>query len=86
MRGHPAQTVRGGVGGTALATQPPHLLSHSVLGKCSRDLLVQLYLQRPDLRVPLPDVLLHSQGATGSSVCKVRPDGLLGAPGSSAWG
>uniref|UniRef100_A0A8B9YS01 Integrator complex subunit 1 n=2 Tax=Bos mutus grunniens TaxID=30521 RepID=A0A8B9YS01_BOSMU len=44
----------------------------SVLGKCSRDLLVQLYLQRPDLRVPLPDVLLHSQGATGSSVCKVR--------------
>uniref|UniRef100_A0A8B9YQD8 Integrator complex subunit 1 n=1 Tax=Bos mutus grunniens TaxID=30521 RepID=A0A8B9YQD8_BOSMU len=31
----------------------------SVLGKCSRDLLVQLYLQRPDLRVPLPDVLLH---------------------------
>uniref|UniRef100_A0A8C0AL09 Integrator complex subunit 1 n=1 Tax=Bos mutus grunniens TaxID=30521 RepID=A0A8C0AL09_BOSMU len=47
----------------------------SVLGKCSRDLLVQLYLQRPDLRVPLPDVLLHSQGATGSSVCKL--DGLI---------
>ncbi|XP_044792301.1 integrator complex subunit 1 isoform X2 [Bubalus bubalis] len=47
----------------------------SVLGKCSRDLLVQLYLQRPDLRVPLPDVLLHSQGAAGSSVCKL--DGLI---------
>ena len=57
-----------------------------MLGKCSRDLLVQLYLQRPDLRVPLPDVLLHSQGAAGSSVCKVRPDGLLRVPGSSAWG
>ena len=57
-----------------------------MLGKCSRDLLVQLYLQRPDLRVPLPDVLLHSQGAAGSSVCKVRPDGLLRAPGSFAWG
>ncbi|XP_055266424.1 integrator complex subunit 1 isoform X2 [Moschus berezovskii] len=48
---------------------------NSVLGRCSRDLLVQLYLQRPDLRVPLPDVLLHSQGATGSSVCKL--DGLI---------
>ncbi|XP_043311851.1 integrator complex subunit 1 isoform X1 [Cervus canadensis] len=47
----------------------------SVLGRCSRDLLVQLYLQRPDLRVPLPDVLLHSQGAAGSSVCKL--DGLI---------
>lgn len=47
----------------------------SVLGRCSRDLLVQLYLQRPDLRVPLPDVLLHSHGAAGSSVCKL--DGLI---------
>lgn len=57
------------------------MLSRSVLGRCGRDLLVQLYLQRPDLRVPLPDVLLHSQGAAGSSVCKVRPDGLLGRLG-----
>ncbi|KAK2116544.1 Integrator complex subunit 1 [Saguinus oedipus] len=42
----------------------------SVLGRCCRDLLLQLYLQRPELRVPVPEVLLHSEGATGSSVCK----------------
>ncbi|MBW04619.1 Integrator complex subunit 1, partial [Eschrichtius robustus] len=43
----------------------------SVLGRRCRDLLVHLYLQRPDLRVPVPDVLLHSEGAAGSSVCKL---------------
>lgn len=43
----------------------------SVLGRRCRDLLVQLYLQWPELRVPLPEALLHSGGATGSSTCKV---------------
>ncbi|XP_008572467.1 PREDICTED: integrator complex subunit 1 [Galeopterus variegatus] len=47
----------------------------SVLGRRCRDLLLQLYLQRPELRVPLPEVLLHSEGATGSSICKM--DGLI---------
>uniref|UniRef100_A0A481C763 Integrator complex subunit 1 n=2 Tax=Sus scrofa TaxID=9823 RepID=A0A481C763_PIG len=47
----------------------------SALGKRCRDLLVQLYLQRPELRVPVPEVLLHSEGAAGSSVCKL--DGLI---------
>nr|XP_035145703.2 integrator complex subunit 1 isoform X2 [Callithrix jacchus] len=47
----------------------------SVLGRCCRDLLLQLYLQRPELRVPVPEVLLHSEGATGSSICKL--DGLI---------
>ncbi|XP_062945726.1 integrator complex subunit 1 isoform X1 [Cynocephalus volans] len=43
----------------------------SVLGRRCRDLLLQLYLQRPELRVPVPEVLLHSEGATGSSICKM---------------
>ncbi|XP_017363720.1 integrator complex subunit 1 isoform X2 [Cebus imitator] len=43
----------------------------SVLGRRCRDLLLQLYLQRPELRVPVPEVLLHSEGATGSSICKL---------------
>ncbi|XP_054549530.1 integrator complex subunit 1 isoform X1 [Talpa occidentalis] len=47
----------------------------SVLGRHCQDLLLQLYLQRPELRVPLPEVLLHGEGATGSSVCKL--DGLI---------
>ncbi|TKC49787.1 hypothetical protein EI555_002508 [Monodon monoceros] len=47
----------------------------SVLGRHCRDLLVHLYLQRPDLRVPVPGVLLHSEGAASSSVCKL--DGLI---------
>ncbi|KAL0608198.1 Integrator complex subunit 1 [Plecturocebus cupreus] len=47
----------------------------SVLGRRCRDLLLQLYLQRPELRVPVPEVLLHSEGATGSSICKL--DGLI---------
>lgn len=47
----------------------------SVLGQRCRDLLLQLYLQRPEVRVPVPEVLLQSEGATSSSICKVR--GLL---------
>uniref|UniRef100_G1RB59 Integrator complex subunit 1 n=1 Tax=Nomascus leucogenys TaxID=61853 RepID=G1RB59_NOMLE len=53
----------------------------SVLGRRCRDLLLQLYLQRPELRVPVPEVLLHSEGAASSSVCKVRAQ-LLGP----SWG
>nr|XP_026261451.1 integrator complex subunit 1 isoform X1 [Urocitellus parryii] len=47
----------------------------SLLGKRCQDLLLQLYLQRPELRVPVPEVLLQSEGATGSSICKL--DGLV---------
>lgn len=47
----------------------------SVLGRRCRDLLLQLYLQRPELRVPVPEVLLHSEGAASSSICKL--DGLI---------
>ncbi|XP_057343452.1 integrator complex subunit 1 isoform X5 [Manis pentadactyla] len=43
----------------------------SVLGKRCRDLLTQLYLQWPELRVPVPEGLLHSEGAASSSTCKV---------------
>lgn len=49
----------------------PSALS-SVLGQRCRDLLLQLYLQRPEVRVPVPEVLLQSEGATSSSICKVR--------------
>ncbi|XP_055984334.1 integrator complex subunit 1 isoform X1 [Sorex fumeus] len=41
----------------------------STLGGPCRDLLLQLYLQRPELRLPAPEVLLCGQGATASSVC-----------------
>uniref|UniRef100_A0A2I2ZJ83 Integrator complex subunit 1 n=1 Tax=Gorilla gorilla gorilla TaxID=9595 RepID=A0A2I2ZJ83_GORGO len=63
----------------------------SVLGRRCRDLLLQLYLQRPELRVPVPEVLLHSEGAASSSVCKVRaqlcPRGLAPGAGSGpSWG
>ncbi|XP_045318248.1 integrator complex subunit 1 isoform X1 [Leopardus geoffroyi] len=47
----------------------------SVPGRRCRDLLVQLYLQWPELRAPVPEALLHSGGATGSSPCKL--DGLI---------
>ncbi|XP_069342753.1 integrator complex subunit 1 isoform X3 [Eulemur rufifrons] len=47
----------------------------SVLGRRCQDLLLQLYLQQPELRVPVPEVLLHSEAATGSSICKL--DGLI---------
>lgn len=43
-----------------------------MLGQRCRDLLLQLYLQRPEVRVPVPEVLLQSEGATSSSICKVR--------------
>ncbi|XP_029802983.1 integrator complex subunit 1 isoform X2 [Suricata suricatta] len=47
----------------------------SMSGRRCRDLLVQLYLQWPELRVPMPEALLHSGGAAGSSTCKL--DGLI---------
>ncbi|KAF6280826.1 integrator complex subunit 1 [Rhinolophus ferrumequinum] len=43
----------------------------SVLGQRCRDLLVQLYLQQPELRVSLPEALMHGKGATASSTCKL---------------
>ncbi|XP_015974610.2 integrator complex subunit 1 isoform X3 [Rousettus aegyptiacus] len=43
----------------------------SVRGQRCRDLLVQLYLQRPELRGPAPEILLHGEGATTSSICKL---------------
>lgn len=36
---------------------------------------MQLYLQRPELRVSVPEALLHGEGATASSTCKVREAG-----------
>lgn len=47
-------------------------LCSSVRGQRCRDLLLQLYLQRPELRVLVPEALLHGEGATSSSICKVR--------------
>lgn len=61
----------------------PSALS-SVLGQRCRDLLLQLYLQRPEVRVPVPEVLLQSEGATSSSICKVR-DTVPTEPGWE-WG
>uniref|UniRef100_K9IQL1 Uncharacterized protein n=1 Tax=Desmodus rotundus TaxID=9430 RepID=K9IQL1_DESRO len=43
----------------------------SVPGQRCRDLLVQLYLQRPELRAHAPEALLHGVGATASSICKL---------------
>ncbi|XP_066129613.1 integrator complex subunit 1 isoform X1 [Saccopteryx bilineata] len=43
----------------------------SVLGQCCQDLLVQLYLQLPELRVLAPEGLLHGAGASASSICKL---------------
>ncbi|XP_045432794.1 integrator complex subunit 1 isoform X2 [Pipistrellus kuhlii] len=40
-------------------------------GQRCRDLLVQLYLQRPELRAHAPEALLCSVGATASSICKL---------------
>ena len=86
--GTPAlHAARSGNSGS-LVPRPPRLwslVSRSVLGRRCRDLLVHLYLQRPDLRVPVPDVLLHSEGAAGSSVCKVKPCGVIGPPLSFTW-
>ncbi|XP_020830897.1 integrator complex subunit 1 isoform X2 [Phascolarctos cinereus] len=43
----------------------------SLLGKRCQDLLLQLYLQLPELLVPMPETLLNSEGATSSSTCKL---------------
>ncbi|NXX46962.1 INT1 protein, partial [Tricholaema leucomelas] len=43
----------------------------SSVGKCSQDLLLQIYLQLPELLVPLPEMLLTSEGARDSSTCKL---------------
>lgn len=50
---------------------PPHSPAPSLPGQRCQDLLVQLYLQRPELRVHAPEALLRSMGATASSICKV---------------
>lgn len=47
----------------------------SALGRRCQDLLLQLYLQRPELRVPVPEVLVRSEGAASGSICKL--DGLI---------
>ncbi|XP_037240622.1 integrator complex subunit 1 isoform X1 [Falco biarmicus] len=43
----------------------------SSVGKCCQDLLLQLYLQLPELLVPMPEMLLTSEGARDSSTCKL---------------
>ncbi|NXF29595.1 INT1 protein, partial [Nyctibius bracteatus] len=43
----------------------------SSVGKCCQDLLLQIYLQLPELLVPLPEMLLTSEGARDSSTCKL---------------
>ncbi|NXT28885.1 INT1 protein, partial [Syrrhaptes paradoxus] len=43
----------------------------SSVGKCCQDLLLQVYLQLPELLVPLPEMLLTSEGARDSSTCKL---------------
>ncbi|XP_062999601.1 integrator complex subunit 1 [Elgaria multicarinata webbii] len=41
------------------------------MGKRCQDLLLQMYLQLPELLVPVPETLLSSEGATDSSTCKL---------------
>ncbi|KAL7979401.1 hypothetical protein Chor_015425 [Crotalus horridus] len=43
----------------------------SSMGKHGQDLLLQMYLQLPELLVPVPEALLSCEGATDSSPCKV---------------
>ncbi|NWY91600.1 INT1 protein, partial [Loxia curvirostra] len=43
----------------------------SSVGKCCQDLLLQMYLQLPELLVPMPEMLLTSEGARDSSTCKL---------------
>ncbi|NXC33659.1 INT1 protein, partial [Campylorhamphus procurvoides] len=43
----------------------------SSVGKCCQDLLLQVYLQLPELLVPMPEMLLTSEGARDSSTCKL---------------
>nr|XP_034987340.1 integrator complex subunit 1 [Zootoca vivipara] len=47
----------------------------SSMGKHCQDLLLQIYLQLPELLVPVPGTLLSTEGATDSSTCKL--DGLV---------
>ncbi|XP_042293672.1 integrator complex subunit 1 isoform X1 [Sceloporus undulatus] len=49
--------------------------SSSSVGKHCQDLLLQMYLQLPELLIPVPETLLSSEGATASSTCKL--DGLV---------
>ncbi|NXJ31092.1 INT1 protein, partial [Dicrurus megarhynchus] len=44
---------------------------NSSVGKCCQDLLLQIYLQLPELLVPMPEMLLTSEGARDSSTCKL---------------
>ncbi|XP_028909970.1 integrator complex subunit 1 isoform X1 [Ornithorhynchus anatinus] len=43
----------------------------SLVGRRCQDLLLQIYLQLPELLGPMPESLLNSQGATDSSTCKL---------------
>ncbi|XP_070617467.1 integrator complex subunit 1 isoform X1 [Erythrolamprus reginae] len=43
----------------------------SSMGKHCQDLLLQMYLQLPELLVPMPETLLTCNGATHSSPCKL---------------
>ncbi|NXU73620.1 INT1 protein, partial [Oreotrochilus melanogaster] len=43
----------------------------SSVGKCCQDLLLQIYLQLPELLVPMPEMLITSEGARDSSTCKL---------------
>ncbi|XP_067162748.1 integrator complex subunit 1 isoform X3 [Apteryx mantelli] len=43
----------------------------SSVGKCCQDLLLQIYLQLPELLMPVPEMLLTSEGARDSSTCKL---------------
>ncbi|KAJ6656005.1 hypothetical protein lerEdw1_004590 [Lerista edwardsae] len=44
---------------------------NSSMGKRCQDLLLQIYLQLPDLLVPVPESLLSSEGAAESSTCRL---------------
>ncbi|XP_074866589.1 integrator complex subunit 1 isoform X2 [Carettochelys insculpta] len=43
----------------------------SSVGKRCQDLLLQIYLQLPELLVPVPEILLSREGAADSSTCKL---------------
>nr|XP_014436471.1 integrator complex subunit 1 isoform X1 [Pelodiscus sinensis] len=43
----------------------------SSVGKRCQDLLLQIYLQLPELLVPMPEMLLTREGAADSSTCKL---------------
>ncbi|XP_075421680.1 integrator complex subunit 1 isoform X2 [Ascaphus truei] len=44
---------------------------NSSLGKQCRDFLLQLYLQLPELIVPVPEIMLTGEGAADSRTCKM---------------